>query len=134
MEILPLSLSARVRWGTCNWTGLYFMGFFVMNWVYAQLPTWTAFLSLVIMLILLVSMLLSDFFNHIGKCVLTFLAFEGEFEKKGDDADFGKLPVDAKRIGKLAKYYNMEISTYSLSLGLTVSFLENKEETKTLDN
>jgi len=109
---------------------LYLTLFFVGTALYGQLPSWTGFLVLVLMLIMITAGMLVDFYNLIGGAVLCFETFLVEFDKKADDADFVKLLRGAKKVAKLAKYYNMEISPYSFSLGMTVSFLEDREQTK----
>jgi len=108
----------------------YCVGFFIVNWKYGPLPSWTSFLTLALLGVLLVSVVLMDFYNYIGEGVLSLLTFVEEFKSEPDNADFGKLLFCAKRISKIAKLYNMEISPYSLSLGMTVSFIENNEVTQ----
>jgi hypothetical protein len=102
----------------------------VANWEYGPLPWWTLILTLAFLGILLMSMILADFFNDIGKSVLSLLTFVEDFKRESDNADFGKLLFGAKRINNIAKFYNMEISPYLLSLGMTVSFIENNEVTQ----
>jgi len=109
---------------------VYFGVFFTANWLYGPLPEWTGFLSLALMLVLLFSGLTADFYNYVGEGVLSLATFMEEFKNESDEANFGKLLLGAKRINKIAKYYNMQISPYPLSLGMTISFIENGETTQ----
>jgi hypothetical protein len=79
---------------------------------------------------MLFGVLLADFYNLVGEAVLRIKVFLCEFESKADDADFERLLLAFKKTSKIAKVYNMEISPYSLSLGMTISFLENKDEVR----
>lgn len=97
---------------------------------YKQMPLWTIFLTLGLVVILFYASVLGDFFDIIGEGVLSFKAFLKDFKKNRDDANFGKLFLGAKKISKIAKYYNMQVSPHSLGLGMTISFLEKEEATR----
>lgn len=82
------------------------------------------------MLMMLFATLLTDFMDLVGHGVLCFREFLWEFEEKKEDANFEKLFVASKTMSMIAKCYNMQISPYSSSLGMTLSFLENKYATR----
>jgi len=80
--------------------------------------------------VFLYSSVLGSFFSIIGEGVLSFKAFLKDFKKKPDYADFGKIALGAKKISKIAQYYNIQVSPHSLALGMTISFLEKEEATR----
>lgn len=80
--------------------------------------------------VLLASVVMADFFSVVGDAVLSLLSFTEDFKTEFERADFSKLLFGAKRISEIAKAYNLNVSPYSLSLGMTISFAEKNEETR----
>lgn len=97
---------------------------------YYLLPIWSPFLTLGLVVLLIYALIFSSVFSLVGRGVLSFKLFLKEFEKKSDYADFGKLFRGAKRISKIARRYNMRVSPYDLTLGLNISFLDDKKGTR----
>jgi len=108
----------------------YFIAFFYFSWLYGPLPLWTSFLTLALLGVLLVSIILSDMFSYLGEGILSIMAFEEDFKNEPSKADFGKILFAAKKASQIAKSYNLEVSPYALSLGMTLSFIENSEMTQ----
>ena len=108
----------------------FLSGFFIANQFYSPLPLWISLLTLALMGILGSSVPFWDFYSCVGDAVLSLRVFIQEFKIKSEDARFDRLLFSAKRIREIAKSYNMEISPYSLALGMTVSFIENNEVTQ----
>ena len=108
----------------------YFVGILILNQFVKEMPLWVIILNLILLVIVLYTPPLLNFFDTVGIGVLYFKTFLRDFKKKSDDADFGKLVLGAKKISKIAQYYNMQISPYSLALGMTISFLEKEEATR----
>lgn len=105
----------------------YFIAFFYFAWRYGPLPLWTLLLTLALLGVLIASVALSDVFSYSGGGILSIMAFEEDFKSEPNEADFGKILFAAKRISQIAKSYNIEVSPYALSLGMTLSFIEKSE-------
>jgi hypothetical protein len=69
-------------------------------------------------------------FSYLGEGILSIMAFEEDFKNEPSKADFGKILFAAKKASQIAKSYNLEVSPYALSLGMTLSFIENSEMTQ----
>lgn len=121
-----LRLSRILIYGTIT----YIITFFVINWKYGPLPLWTAFVSLALLGLLLVSMVISDFLTYTGEGVLSLMAFLEDFKNKPSNANFDWLLFSAKRISYIAESCNFEVPPYPLSLGITVSLIEHSETTQ----
>lgn len=111
-------------------TMAYFAGYLYLSWQYGQLPLWTSFITLALLGVLLASVVMADFFSEVGDGVLSLLTFTEDFKTESERADFSKLLLGAKRISEIAKSYNLNVSPYSLSLGMSISFAEKNEETQ----
>lgn len=107
------------------------VGIYAITLLYPQqILVWIFLLLFVLMAIMFFSLPLTDFFSTEGEAVLCFRTFLWEFEKESNYANFGKLFLASKKISQIAKVCNMQVSPYSLSLGMTISFLENKLATR----
>jgi hypothetical protein len=145
---LPVAFSERILKRFCNrWSyrrfhwvqqfaritfllsTLYMVGFMLVAHFYA-FPFWTSLLYFGFLLILSYVTPFTGFFNLLGVAVLSFRLFLKEYEKKIEDADFGKLLLGANKISKIAQAYNMQVSPHQLALGMTISFLEKEEATR----
>jgi hypothetical protein len=97
---------------------------------YEPLPELLPFLSFGLLAIMCYLMPFWSFFNLTGVGVLSFKLFLKDFESKSDDADFGRLFLGAKKVTQIAEAYNMRISSHTLAIGMTISFLENRKATR----
>lgn len=146
---LPVAFSDRIlkrlsdKWGYSRfyWVQqfalmaslLSFLGmvvFFLASQFYEPPPLWSFFLYLGLLPALTYATPFLNFFSLRGVAVLSFKVFLKEFEKKPDEANFGKLATATKKISKIAELYNMHVSPNQLALALTTSFLEDNEETR----
>lgn len=146
---LPVVFSVRIlkrfcgRWGYSrfHWvqqlarmlvllSPLSMLVFFLASQFYESLPLWSLFLYLGLLVTMTYATSFIDFFSLVGVAVLSFKVFLKEFDKKSDEADFGKLAIAAKRISEIAKFYNMQVSPHRLALAMTTSFLNDNEKTR----
>lgn len=146
---LPLGFSEQIlkrrcdRWGYSRFhvvqrvanvvallSTLCLAGFFLAWTLYEALPLWFVCFALVVVVVTLYSISFSGFYNLLGVAVLSFKLFLKEFDKKSDQADFGKLATAAKKISKIAEFYNMRVYPHQLSLGMTLAFLDDNEATR----
>jgi len=97
---------------------------------YGPLPEWVPFLSFGLIVIMCYLMPFWGFFNPTGVGVLCFKLFLKDFESESDNADFERLFLGAKKVAKIAEAYNMRISSHTLTVGMTISFLENRKATR----
>lgn len=99
-----------------------------------QFPLWVDLEVLVAAIPMLFGVLLIDFYSPIGTAVLKLRLFLLEAEKESEGADihrsYGKLLLAFRKVNEIAKEYNMEVSPYALSLGMTISFLEDEGITR----
>lgn len=103
---------------------------FLSSFFYGTLPTWSLFLSLGCLSLFCYSIIFSDFFSLLGITALRLKSVLRDFGKISDEVLFQKLLLGAKGISEIAELYNMQISAYTLGLGLSISIVENKEKTK----
>jgi len=95
-----------------------------------QLPLWAGLLILVSMIMMMFGVVLLDFYTTAGEAALCLRVFLWEFDRKAEETDFERLLWASKKIARIAMHYNMEISPYSFSLGMTISFLKNRDATR----
>jgi len=98
--------------------------------IHATLPFWSLFLFLGCLLMLTYSTLFWDFFSLLGTTALSLKSILKDFGKISNETVFPKLLSGAKGICDIAELYNMQISAYTLALGLSSSIVENKDKTK----
>lgn len=106
------------------------IGLVLVGRFYGPLPEWSPFLSFGLLAIMLYPIPFWDFFNLTGVGILCFKLFLKDFESKSDNANFGRLFLGAKKVAQIAKAYNIQISSHMLTVGMTISFLENRKATR----
>lgn len=110
--------------------------FFTFNYIWGSTKEWAStslLLGLFAYAAILSAVVLSSFigfYNPNAKASLNISWFIENYQVDTNEVDFTHILSASQNLSKVAQYSNMEIDPYQLCLGLSISCIQNWEDTK----